>query len=68
MNIVVVGIGYVGIVTAVCLAEKGHNVTCVDVDSKKIEMLKNGKAPMYEPHSDKQKKVKKVRLSFKLFK
>ena len=35
MNIVVVGIGYVGIVTAVCLAEKGHNVTCVDVDSKK---------------------------------
>lgn len=49
MNIVVVGIGYVGLVTAVCLAEKGHNITCVDIDKNKIKDLQNGKSPIYEP-------------------
>ena len=49
MKIVVAGTGYVGLVTAVCLAEVGHTVTCVDVDKEKIETLKSGKSPIYEP-------------------
>jgi UDPglucose 6-dehydrogenase len=49
MNISVVGIGYVGLVTASCLAEAGNRVICVDNDSSKIELLKNGNAPIYEP-------------------
>lgn len=49
MNIVVVGTGYVGLVTAVCLEEKGHNITCVDIDKNKIKDLQNGKPPIYEP-------------------
>ncbi len=48
MKIAVAGVGYVGLVTAVCLAEVGHHVTCVDVDSKKIELMKSGKSPIYE--------------------
>lgn len=49
MNIVVVGTGYVGLVTAVCLAEKGHFVICVDNDEEKIKILQKGKIPIYEP-------------------
>lgn len=49
MKISIAGTGYVGIVTAVCLAEYGHEVTCVDIDKEKINMLKNGKAPIFEP-------------------
>lgn len=49
MKIVVAGTGYVGLVTAVCLTEVGHEVTCVDVDEKKIKMLQDGKSPIYEP-------------------
>lgn len=49
MKIVVAGTGYVGLVTAVCLTEVGHAVTCVDVDENKIEMLQEGKSPIYEP-------------------
>ena len=48
MKIVVAGTGYVGLVTAVCLAEIGHEVTCVDVDENKIKMLKEGKSPIYD--------------------
>lgn len=48
MEIVVAGTGYVGLVTGVCLAEKGHNVTCVDVDESKIELMQKGIAPIYE--------------------
>lgn len=48
MNIAVAGTGYVGLVTGVCLASKGHTVTCVDIDENKLEMMKNGQSPIYE--------------------
>lgn len=49
MKIAVAGTGYVGLVTGVCLASKGHRVSCVDVDEKKIELMKQGISPIYEP-------------------
>jgi UDPglucose 6-dehydrogenase len=49
MKIAVVGTGYVGLVTGTCLAETGNQVTCVDINKKKVEMMKNGKVPIYEP-------------------
>ncbi|WP_077210806.1 UDP-glucose dehydrogenase family protein [Bacillus dakarensis] len=49
MNIAVTGAGYVGLVTGVCLAELGHEVICIDVNEEKIEMLKRGRSPIYEP-------------------
>ncbi len=48
MNIAVAGTGYVGLVTAVCLAEIGHEVTCVDIDKEKIKLMESGKSPIYE--------------------
>ncbi|MEQ1665192.1 MAG: UDP-glucose/GDP-mannose dehydrogenase family protein [Bdellovibrionales bacterium] len=49
MKIAVVGTGYVGLVTGTCLAEMGNEITCVDVDQRKIELLKDGVIPIYEP-------------------
>jgi UDPglucose 6-dehydrogenase len=49
LKIAVVGTGYVGLVSGVCLADIGNEVVCVDVDKKKIENLKKGKSPIYEP-------------------
>lgn len=49
MKIAVAGTGYVGLVTGVCLASKGHDVSCVDVDEKKVEMMRSGISPIYEP-------------------
>ena len=48
MKLVVAGTGYVGLVTGVCFAEKGHDVTCVDVDEKKIRLMEQGVSPIYE--------------------
>lgn len=48
MKIAVAGTGYVGLVAGVCFAEVGHEVTCVDVDEKKVEIMKSGVSPIYE--------------------
>lgn len=66
MKITIFGTGYVGLVTGACLADVGHNVLCMDVDQGKIEKLKNGQIPIYEPGLDSIVKhtVEAGRLSF----
>lgn len=66
MNICIIGTGYVGLVTGTCFAEKGHNVICVDNDTKKIEMLNNGEIPIYEPGLENliKENIKEDRLKF----
>ena len=65
-NIAVIGTGYVGLVTGTCFAETGNNVICVDIDKEKVERLKNGEVPIYEPHLDVlfDRNIKQKRLQF----
>jgi UDPglucose 6-dehydrogenase len=49
MKIAVIGTGYVGLVTGTCFADSGNDVTCVDIDQKKIDLLQRGEVPIYEP-------------------
>ena len=66
MKVTVIGTGYVGLVTGTCLAEVGNEVLCLDVDPKKIDILKNGGIPIYEPGLQDmvQRNVAAGRLSF----
>lgn len=64
MKIAVAGTGYVGLVTGVALSEIGHNVTCVDIDEKKLEVMRNGISPIYEEGLEELMKKNKERLTY----
>ena len=66
MKITVVGTGYVGLVSGTCFAETGNQVTCVDIDERKVQSLKNGVITIYEPGLEKlfQRNLKEDRLHF----
>ncbi len=66
MNITVVGTGYVGLATGTCFAETGNHVTCVDIDQKKVDKMKNKIIPIYEPGLELlfERNIKQGRLSF----
>ena len=64
MNLTIVGTGYVGLVTGVCFAEFGYSVTCIDKDTERLEELKSGICPFFEPGMDKllDKHINKTKL------
>lgn len=66
MNITVIGTGYVGLVTGTCLAETGNRVICMDVDRSKVERMKKGEVPIYEPGLEilMKRNIKQERLFF----
>lgn len=66
MKVAVAGTGYVGLVSAVCLAEKGHIVTCVDVDENKIKLMQSGVSPIYEKDLEELMHKNKDKLTYTL--
>ncbi|MBS1773344.1 MAG: UDP-glucose/GDP-mannose dehydrogenase family protein [Bacteroidetes bacterium] len=66
MRVAIIGTGYVGLVTGTCFAETGNNVVCVDVNEEKVQQLKNGKSPIYEPGLDTllERNIKEKRIEF----
>src|SRR3989338_1138448 len=66
MKITVIGTGYVGLVAGTCFAETGNDVVCVDIDERKVAMLREGKSPIYEPGLSEllTKNIAEERLSF----
>jgi len=66
MKIAIIGTGYVGLVTGTCFAETGNDVICVDIDKAKVDKMRNGEVPIYEPHLDVlfERNIKEGRLSF----
>lgn len=66
MKITIVGTGYVGLTTGVCLAEYGYNVACVDIDNNKIELMKQCISPIFEPDLENLMQKNKERLKYTL--
>ena len=68
-KITIVGTGYVGLVTGTCFAETGNDVLCVDIDAAKVEMMRAGKVPIYEPNLDTyfERNISAGRLNFTTF-
>ncbi len=66
MKVTIIGTGYVGLVTGTCFAEMGHTVTCVDIDAKKVERMRAGECPIYEPGLETMMKsnIDEKRLTF----
>ncbi len=66
MKIAIIGTGYVGLVTGTCFAETGNTVNCVDINEKKVDMLKRGETPIYEPGLDVllERNIKENRIHF----
>ena len=66
MKIAVIGTGYVGLVTGTCLAETGNEVVCVDIVEEKVNKMRAGEMPIYEPGLDQlfHRNIKQERLTF----
>jgi UDPglucose 6-dehydrogenase len=69
MQITIIGTGYVGLVSGTCFAETGNNVVCIDINEEKVEQLKNGKSPIYEPGLDTllERNIKEKRIEFRSY-